>query len=1073
MKWSFDHPSLASVKELLQKGESLLTEGLWDGPKALLLSYAQNLTRKNLLIITGGRQEEGDLFNDFPLFTDAPLIDFPAWETLPTEGIAPSPDVVGDRLLTLKTLSQSKEPQIVLASLQACLQKLLPKDKFSDCYFELKKGQVIPFEQFIKKLIEMGYTKTAITQDKGEFSVRGGLIDLFPVSSPDPFRIEFFDEEVESIRIFDPIGQKSIRTVDEISFTLGEEKIFVEKAETLSTILDYLGNETLIVVDDLYSLEEKWVQIKEILGQNTRTFASMSEWMEMIQSFQTIYLTDKKIHELTENIQFFDRPKFRFEMFNRTLQANYWNHPFLAFDQVLIDPDKPIESLASTPYAQQKILFLTSSDVEEKQFRLKTAEFHFTHAEFLRGYLKEGFILDDTVFFPFTELSHKPKIRRQKQRSTYHTTPFEYEEILPGELVVHLNNGIGKFIGMEKKPNIQGIPTEYLAIEYAEGGKLFVPLDQSYLVSKYIGSHDETPRLHVIGSSRWKHVREKTEMAIKGYAKELLEVYAQRDIKGGFSYPEDGLEMHMFEEDFPYVETEDQLHAIAAIKNDMHDAKAMDRLICGDVGYGKTEVAMRAAFKAVVEGGKQVAVLVPTTILALQHFETFSSRMESFPIRIGHISRFVNAKRNRQVIEELKEGKIDIVIGTHRLVSEDVTFKDLGLVIIDEEQRFGVRAKEHLKKIRVGVDCLTLSATPIPRTLYLSMIGIRDVSVINTPPQDRLPIKTIVAEPSENLIQTALIRELNRDGQAYVIHNRVESIFEFGNKIQKMIPNAKIVIAHGQMSGEEIDSAFHQFKSGQADILIATTIVENGIDIPNANTILIDHADKLGIADLYQLRGRVGRWNRRAFCYFLVQRMERLPDIARKRLEAMTQSSGHGGGMKVALRDLELRGAGDILGLDQSGHVSQIGFHLYCSLLKKTIKALRGELPKSYTDCKVEIGVEARFPEDYINEVTLRMEFYRRLGEALTEKEVEEIFREIIDRFGPLPKPADNLKWISLIRVFGSMHKATHIKLENLRLSMEYKKGGSIEKKIWLFRSTTGKELLLETILKEIQSFFK
>lgn len=1070
MKWSFDHPSLLKIKEQLQKGESLLAEGLSDAPKALVLSYALKVTGKNLLIITGGRQEEGDLFNDFPFFTDAPLIDFPAWETLPSEGIAPSPDVVGDRLLTLKKLSEAKEPQIVLASLQACLQKLLPKDSFSKCYFELKKGQIVPFEPFAKKLLEMGYQKVPITQDKGQFSIRGGLIDIYPVSSPDPFRIEFFDEEVESIRIFDPIGQRSIRTVDQISITLGEEKSFIEKSEHLSTLLDYLGKETIIVIDDLYSLEEKWVQIKELLGKETRSFASMGEWMELIRSFQTIYFTEKKIHELTEKVQFFERPAFQFEMFNTTLKANYWAHPFLSFEQVFLDMEHPIESLANSPYAQQKILFISSSDIEEKQLREKST---FPHALFLRGYLKEGFILDDTVFFPFTTLSHKPKIRRQKQRSTYHTTPFEYEEIVPGELVVHFHHGIGRFLGMERKPNAQGIQSEYLSIEYAEGGKLFVPLDQSYLVNKYIGSHEETPRLHVIGSARWKNTREKTEMAIKGYAKELLEVYATREIRGGFAFPEDQHEMHMFEEDFPYVETEDQLHAISDIKKDMQAIKAMDRLVCGDVGYGKTEVAMRAAFKAVVEGNKQVAVLVPTTILALQHYETFSQRMRGFPIRVGHISRFVNARKNREILEALSVGKIDIVVGTHRLVSKDVAFKDLGLVIIDEEQRFGVKAKEHLKKIKAGVDCLTLSATPIPRTLYLSMIGIRDVSQINTPPQDRLPIKSIIAEPREEIIQTALQRELGRDGQAYLIHNRVETIFEFGNKIQKLVPSARIVIAHGQMHGDDIDTAFHKFKSGEADILISTTIIENGIDIPNANTIIIDQADRFGIADLYQLRGRVGRWNRRAFCYFLVQRIERLPDIARKRLEALTQSSGYGGGMKVALRDLELRGAGDILGLDQSGHVSQIGFHLYCSLLKRTIKALRGEVPKTYTECKVEIPLDARFPEEYINEVTLRMEFYRRLGETVSEKEVEEIFKEVIDRFGPLPKPAENLKLITLIRIVGSLNKATSIKLDNFRLTMEYKKGSNVEKKTWLFRSTSGKDLLLESILKEIRSFFK
>lgn len=554
-----------------------------------------------------------------------------------------------------------------------------------------------------------------------------------------------------------------------------------------------------------------------------------------------------------------------------------------------------------------------------------------------------------------------------------------------------------------------------------------------------------------MGAKKWQQAKANAQIAIIGYAKDLLQLQAMREAKGGLPFPKDSDDLLLFEEEFPFVETDDQLQAIKALKEDMSSDKAMDRLICGDVGYGKTEVAMRAAFKAAYDGKKQVAVLVPTTILAMQHYETFKARMADFPITVGVVSRFVKPKEVKKTLEEVAKGSVDILIGTHRIISKDVQFKDLGLIIIDEEQRFGVRAKEYLKKAKVGVDCLTLSATPIPRTLYFSLIGARDMSVINTPPQDRLPIKTILAGRDQELIKNALLRELSRDGQAYFIHNRVETIHNIADELRALLPAARIGVGHGQMPPDEIDAIFHSFKQGDIDILVATTIVENGIDIPNANTILIDRADTFGMADLYQLRGRVGRWIRTAYAYFLVPKNRSLQEISRKRLNALVETSGFGGGMKLAMRDLEIRGAGDMLGVQQSGNVSAIGFHFYCKLLKRTIDTMKKETSLTFFDTRMEFSYDANLPPSYIAETSLRMEIYHRLGEATNSEEIDTLFDELIDRFGPLPIQAKWLYHLNRVRVFASANRFLLLKFEKIILHAKRQMGKKLlEKKIFL-----------------------
>lgn len=909
----------------------------------------------------------------------------------------------------------------------------------------------------------MGYQRSAVASDKGEYAVRGGIIDVFPVSSPDPYRLEFWGDDIESIRIYDPIGQKSVRVVQEARLTPAQELELLKDPSKLCTILDYLGPDTVVIFDDLLALEDKYASLISMGGGLSKSFSSIDAFLDGLQPLQKIFWSEQPIEELSEVKLLKKSTKFysestvlyplAFSVFNRSFEAEQWRSPFWTIAEYLL-PDMEgepsgqdiVTALGKWSESDVQLNVLCSSELEEASFHKRLLDESVTlpkHTKFHKNYLSSGFVLPDAklMVLPLTEITHRYKIRRQKQRSTYHTAPVETYELSPGEMVVHLNNGIGKFLGIEKHPNHTGSISEFFVIEYAEKAKLFVPMNQAYMISKYIGSSEEIPKMHTLGSSRWKKAKETTEKAILSYAADLLHMYAHREIKGGFVYPDDGVDFTAFEQDFPFVETEDQLAAIAAIKEDMRTQKSMDRLICGDVGYGKTEVAMRAAFKAVVDGNKQVAVLVPTTVLAMQHYENFVERMSHFPVEIGVVSRFRTPKQVRETLKRAQEGSVDILIGTHRLISDDVQFKDLGLIIIDEEQRFGVKAKEHLKKLKVGVDCLTMSATPIPRTLYMSLIGARDMSVINTPPQDRLPITTVITEPNEVVLKNALLRELSRDGQAYVIHNRVETIYEYADRIKKLLPHARVVVGHGQMGSDEMDMVFHAFKSGQADILVATSIVENGIDIPNANTILIDKADHFGIADLYQLRGRVGRWNRRAYAYFIVKNMRALPEISRKRLNALAESSGYGGGMKVAMRDLEIRGAGNILGFEQSGHVSSIGFHLYCKMLKRTIKALQGEIPSTITDVKIELPYDARLPESYINETGLRMEVYQRLGEALSWDEVDAIWEELQDRFGKPPEPALWLYHTTRVRVYAALNGYTLIKQEKLSLYTEQQKG--------------------------------
>lgn len=1060
--------SLQAFEQFSQSESSILIEELWDAPKAALVFLLFKALNKNILLISGG--PEDPLFQNLQTFLGDNVLEFPSWETLPGEEISPSADIVGKRFETLNALAQGKKRNILLAPLQACLQHLPSVKLLKDLSVNWKVGDEVAFDVLPELLSKMGYKRAPVVSDKGEFAIRGGILDLYPICSFDPYRIDFFGDSIEQIRTFDPISQKSIQKVDCLKVSPASEMDLLKTSDP-TTLLDYLGPDTLVIFNNLLHIEDRYVAIKNMPGASSRYFISWEKLFEKCQSLPLHYWTDERIEELSDvqmakktGRSFYSGKNplqpLSFNVLDQDVLTKRWQHPFcqvadffsLSEEHAASSGSEILQGIHRFSKSHLDLNFCCATEAEELSLKERLAEEQVqvpSQTQFLHGYLCNGFVVSDSqvALVPNTELTHRYKPRRQKWRNTYHTPASEFHELSAGDVVVHFHNGIAKYLGIEKRPNHAGQTTEFMVLEYAEKSRLFVPVSQSHLVSRYIGVKEEIPTLSALGSPRWQKTRMQAQKAIIGYADQLLRLNAARALHGGFAYAKDSKEMQLFEMDFSFVETEDQLRAIDQIKEDMTSNKAMDRLICGDVGYGKTEVAMRAAFKAVADGKKQVAVLVPTTVLAMQHYETFCDRMANFPISIGVASRFRSAKEIKETLKKTEEGKIDILVGTHRIISKDVKFKDLGLIIIDEEQRFGVRAKEHLKTLKMGVDCLTLSATPIPRTLYLSLIGARDISVINTPPQDRLPIKSIIAEKENGVIQNALLRELSRDGQAYLIHNRVESIYLFSDQIQKLVPQARIVVGHGQMSSDELDAVFHAFKSGQADILIATTIIENGIDIPNANTILIDRADTFGLADLYQMRGRVGRWNRPAYAYFLVPQRRELAELSRKRLHALVEASGYGGGMKIAMRDLEIRGAGDILGTQQSGQVSTIGFHLYCKLLKKAIDALRNKSSPSFTETKMEFSYPASLPEHYINEGSLRMEIYHRLGEASSWKIVDEILAELKDRFGPYPDEVLWLYHLTRLRIFASALHFTLLKFENLTFTAERQEGKETVKK--------------------------
>lgn len=1035
----------------------ILLEGLNPALKAFCLSLLQDSCKQDLLIITGD-ESKNDCIESLKLFSKNSAIVLPESDIGIENALMQSMDMQGERMQVLLNLSKEHSSSFIFTSLKSILQKVTPAKKMDEHFLKIHKNEEISFADMVPLLEDMGYQKESIVMDKGQYALRGGIIDIFSLSEKAPYRLEFFGDTVSNIRIFDPLGQMSMQKVDFANIAPGTA---FEQDEEKVSLLEYFPHSP-IIFEDLLAVENHYAAIKETLDRFPSQFISIKD----LFAKKTVFFTDHSIEDLSEQAHQKDH-HVHFEMFQEKISAKRVFHSFLDV-QNFLDTENIKDGLSQIDKNLNVILV---SEPGKEQKLLESFLPKDSSVEHIPGYLSHGFGWrnPDTLVVSFPELTKVRKLRRHKTRISVHADVHTFPTLNSGDLVVHFHNGIGKYIGIEKQKNFQGDAEEFLVLEYAQQSKLYVPISQSHLISPYMAADEGTSYLHKLGTTQWQKTKTKAEQAIIGYANDLLQMEALRQLKGGFAHPEDNQDIKDFTDSFPYEETDDQLRAIADVQKDMELNTAMDRLICGDVGYGKTEVAMRACVKAVLSGKKQVAVLVPTTILAMQHFETFSERMMLFPIKICFLSRFQKKKELEKSLAEIRDGKIDIVIGTHRLISKDVSFLDLGLLVIDEEQRFGVRAKEHLRKIKVGVDCLTMSATPIPRTLYFSLIGARTMSPIHTPPADRIPVKTIIAEKNSELIKNAILRELSRNGQGYYLHNRVDTIYGTAKELQKLVPQLRVGVVHGQLDPEIIEEVFHAFKKGDLDFLVTTTLVENGIDIPNANTILIERADRFGISDLYQLRGRVGRWDRPSFAYFLLPPNKVISELSQKRMQALVDSSGFGGGMRLALKDLEIRGAGDILGEEQSGHMAIIGFHLYCKLLKKAVHALKHREKIDFIETKIDHTFLAKIPGEYIPGTKLRLEFYHRIGNCLTIKELEIILEECQDRFGNPPKPFLWLYHLARIRLFAQDKGFTSLSFKKLMFTAEK----SHQKKSFLMKESTDPEKFEKEILEKLSTEFK
>lgn len=911
-------------------------------------------------------------------------------------------EVQSERLKTLAFLQRGKDTAstFILITVFQCLEEKFPKIGNT---LVLKRGEKINPDELFQTLEKQDYTLDVEIYEKGFAARRGGIIDVWPPTSALPVRIEFFGNEIESLRTFEPDTQRSVEKIEQV-------EIFPLNAKGDTTLSELLPENTLRICSGVE--DQCDIQIGCVTS-------------DVVDTDLGFYETNLK------PVGGLHRPE----------AAEQQRKLFFQSLEKMISEGWTVDIYLETPGALERL----------REAYLPKAKSLKSKASLHIGLLHGSFICKKQKHIVITEADiygYQPKtahIRRgEKAVKAAGVRVAEWTDIQPGELVVHVDHGIGKYMGLMEM-EMAGRRQEMLLIEYAEGARIYLPTGQAHLLTRYVGMGNSAPALHNLKGHRWQNERASAQSAIEDLAAKLLETQAARELKKGRACGVDTHWQQEFENSFPYMETPDQLTAIKAVKADLESPQPMDRLICGDAGYGKTEVAMRAAFKMVMEG-RQVALLVPTTILAQQHFDTFTERMSAFPVRVEMLSRFHTHHEQNETIKSLREGETQIVIGTHRLVSKDVQFKDLGLVIIDEEQRFGVRAKEHLKQLRKQVDVMTLSATPIPRTLYMSLTGARDMSTIQTPPQERQPVETIVLEYHDEIVTEAIRHELARDGQVFYLHNRVQTIGNIEKKVKELVPEARVEFAHGQMSERELSEVMHRFVRGLFDVLICTTIVESGVDIPRVNTIIIDRADRFGLADLYQLRGRVGRARHKAYAFLLLPPGGSLSDDSRKRIEALKRYTGHGTGFRIAMRDLEIRGAGNLLGAQQSGHIAAIGFDLYCQLLKRSVAKLQGKKVPPIIDASVDLDFLDRspgggaaenaafIPYNYVDDENLRVKLYGRLSSLATEAEVRELKKEFTDRFGKLPPAVKNLFEIARIRIAAAQAGVQSVRVSEERI---------------------------------------
>ena len=966
----------------------------------------------------------------------------------------------------------SKENTVIVTSVEAVLSKYVPKEVLKKNIFTYKIGDTIDIENISKKLVNLGYERVSKIEGFGQFSIRGGIIDVFSLEYDTPIRIELFDDEIESIRTFDVFTQKSIKKIKKCTITPSREFIYPENTEESLTRLEkdiskiadddvyksieniktktyfegvenyidymytdenksiftYLKEDAVVFINDVSRLKERCEnyinEFKENYKLNLERGLALKQQGNLLYHYSDLeYLAQgKKLilnMLLTKSIKDISvKSIVNFE--SREIPSFNGKLDILAEELTRLKYNGHKVVLATNTYDRAKKLNkeLLNLGIETVLSRKRDVEIYSSQVVIVVGNITSGFQYKSIKFDVITD---KEMIGSNKRANTSKSKKFNkgqkietFLDLNVGDYVVHENSGVGRYVGIDQL-SVNGVKKDYMRVVYQGGDNLYVPIDQMDKIQKFIGADTEKVKLNKLGSSEWSKAKAKVKKEIEDMTKDLVELYAKREKIKGYRFSKDTLWQSEFETLFPYQETDDQIKAIEETKKDMESNKVMDRLICGDVGYGKTEVAIRAIFKACMDQ-KQVAVLVPTTILAQQHYNTFRSRFENYPIRVEVLSRFKTPKEQKQIIEDARKGLVDVIIGTHRIISKDIDLPNLGLVVIDEEQRFGVKHKESLKKIKSTVDVLTLSATPIPRTLHMSLSGIRDMSVIEEPPQERYPVITYVVEGKESIIQDEIEREIARGGQVFFVYNRVERIDEMASMIQRLVPDAKIAVAHGRMTGKELENIIIGFLNKEYNVLVCTTIIETGMDISNANTMIVYDADKMGLAQLYQLRGRVGRSNRQGYAYFMYEKDKVLSEIAEKRLKAIREFTEFGSGFKIAMRDLEIRGAGNILGPQQHGHMAVIGYDLYVKMLNEAIRKVKGEVVQEEIDVEVDLPVNAYIPDSYIDDEIIKIEMYKKIASIENEGDMNDIKDELADRFSDIPKSVNALISIAYIK---------------------------------------------------------
>lgn len=1096
--------AFSDMLKLARKEKGLYSvTGCIDAQKPHMM-YACSDGKKNTIIVTFHEQKAKELYEDYRFF-NREVVYFPAKDVLFYQSDIRGNVLTAERMRAWKAIHE-KERVTVITTFDALMNTQTPPEKLWNCLLTLMPGEEVQLEEIVKQLVRMGYEKEYQVETMGQFALRGGILDIFPLTEENPVRIEMWGDEIDTIRTFDTESQKSIESIDGITIypacelvlteeekQAGIEKLLKEAKKTSDKLrkemkteeahrmligaeekaeewgelsiyagmdaylsyfceeriglLDYFSpEETFLFFDELSRCTERGKQTelefsesmkhrlekgyilpgqmkelfleKEIIGKcnqfSSISFAALDTKANGLKQQGTFAIHVKSVNSYNSS----------FELLVKDLKKYKKNH----YKVILLSGSRTRAKRLAQDLLEEG---LNSFYTEDYDHELLEGQIMVCQASVHRGYeypLLQFAVITETDIFGGEK-------KKKKRHRTYEGEKIQsFTDLNVGDYVVHENHGLGVYKGIEKI-EVDKTLKDYIKIEYAGGSNLYILATQLEMIQKYAGKDAKKPKLNRLGGQEWTKTKSRVRGAVKEIAADLVKLYALREEKNGFVYGPDTVWQREFEELFPFEETEDQVLAIEDTKRDMESTKIMDRLICGDVGYGKTEVAIRAAFKAVQEG-KQVAYLAPTTILAQQIYNTFSQRMQDFPVRVDLMCRFRSSAEMKSTVEGLKKGQVDVVVGTHRILSKDVEFKDLGLLVVDEEQRFGVTHKEKIKQMKTNVDVLTLTATPIPRTLHMSLIGIRDMSVLEEPPMDRLPIQTYVMEYNEEMVREAINRELARDGQVFYVYNKVKDIDDVTTKIQALVPEANVAFAHGQMKERELERIMYRFINGEIDVLVSTTIIETGLDISNVNTMIIHDADNMGLSQLYQLRGRVGRSNRTAYAFLMYRRNKMLKEVAEKRLAAMKEYSELGSGFKIAMRDLEIRGAGNLLGAEQSGHMEAVGYDLYCKMLNEAVKEAKGVAVEEKFETSIDISTDAFIPPTYVSNELQKLDIYKRIAGIETEEEVEEMLEELIDRFGEPPKSVQNLLAIARLKFMAHglyvkevIQKSTELKL--------------------------------------------